>query len=298
MLLSLRHLVEDGSEQALDKEEVRNCLLPGFLAFADRQRISGSLFPIIRHLPSLGRDQESVRDEFHSRYLSQWALNERLLTLYRELWRHFQDNGLGEHVVFPGGTFFGRRFYGNNSQGFVPAIDICLLTPEMKDQLIKLLSGRGYSPLPGIFPQIPGCGFGHAVGFRRNRFFVNIHFNTCSSFSPLESAQLNARLECHVFDGICYPVLSPEYELIWKILTVFRDIESGGIHLDVLLDIHALIQTVEPTFDWPAFFRKRVDDGMLVLTMNVLDMVLTLFECQRRCAKLEHSMSCHQESCR
>jgi len=102
--------------------------------------------------------------------------------------------------------------------------------------------------------------------------------------------QILEEKQIYQYDNFPCPVLSEEYELIWKIFSVLYDCKQASIPYHTLLDIYFLLLKIDNIFDWPNFFQRRQKEGILSITTQVLNFTLGFFQCSDNLIKLEQAL--------
>lgn len=99
-------------------------------------------------------------------------------------------------------------------------------------------------------------------------------------------------------DGRRIPTLSDDHTLLLLVLSIYEDAGQGTAKLKQLLDLLLLAADVDSTFDWAAFFDRRSDENVLGPTVNVLALVLDVFDAPEEAPRLAEALAQHRPSVR
>jgi hypothetical protein len=202
------------------------------------------------------------------------------------------------------GEVFAARYWGSaryRRQG-----DLDLLVPrEMLPQALTSLMSLGFAPrarrvrmLNGraaLRPQLLRST--HALLLRRGDLAIDLHWTlrTAPAYRIDEQRLWQERQDVRV-DEVTYPTLTDEYALVLLLLSLEHDIGRGGCRLKTCIDVMQLLRTTQQTMDWPTFFRQRTEENTLRIAVNVLDLVLTVLQCEDEFTELADAMRPHLSS--
>ena len=86
---------------------------------------------------------------------------------------------------------------------------------------------------------------------------------------------------------------SDEDTLVLLALSLFQDLGLGTAKLKQLVDVLLLAAAIDARFDWPRFFTRRAADGTLAIAVNVLDLVLRVFDAATLLPALAAALAAH-----
>jgi hypothetical protein len=89
--------------------------------------------------------------------------------------------------------------------------------------------------------------------------------------------------------------LSAEYELVLQFLSIQNDVQLGVIRLKSFIDLYAILQRVASTLDWATFLRRRAEEGLLRIAINVLDLTLEVLDCREEFPALTEAIAQHRD---
>ena len=266
----------EGTEGILRREEVD---FVGFNKFAWDNHIAGTIYSILSVSELRPLFPEELIEIFKASYLEQWTKNERLLKEIVSLSELF--DGAGKEVIFLKGPFLAERFYGNIDRRAISDIDL-LAKKRETDVIDRMLEENGYLRKSYIFPtRSLAVYFTHHFEYERSGIALDLHWNLSVHFSfSIDYERLWRTNKIYEFRRKKYRVLSDEYELVFQILSIFRDIELGTITLKSFLDAYMILKHTGTNTDWDEFFACRRNEGIYKISINILDLVLCLLDCR------------------
>ena len=260
-----------------------------FRAFTNVHQLSGYLYLHIKGSSLEGLFPAEYLDYLGERYALQ---RQRCDDILREA-AHIYDTFKVAHkpVLFLKGPFVAQRFYGDIYQRFYWDVDILVPRADIlaADQLIR---DMGFSKLSLVFVSNNAMTrFTHTYDYHKRitepdrpahlqYLPLDLHWRLRSHFSfRLDYENIwKQQGECHLL-GRPFPVLSAEYALVMNVLGIFFDVELGTTRLKSFLDLYKMLEVMDSSVDWDVFFQKRNQENIDVITLNVIDLVLSVFDC-------------------
>jgi hypothetical protein len=263
-----------------------------FQAFTDLHHLSGYLYVQIKDSPVEDFFPPPFMERLGSRYSEQRQRCDDILREAALLFDIFQ--AANQDVLFIKGPFVAQQFYGDIYQRSYMDIDI--LVP--RDDVLasdKLLRDSGFTRRSLMFISNDAMTrFIHAYEYRkriaenpgpgrREYLPLDLHWVLQVHFSfRLDYEQIWKQQEQCFLAGKKFPVLGKEYALVLTALGILVDIKLGTIRLKSFLDLYKMLDMLDSELDWDAFFQKRMQENIFVITLNVIDLVLTVFDCRSR----------------
>lgn len=209
--------------------------------------------------------QESLLDEL-------WFLAERL-------------EGAAIPFVLLKGLYFADVFYGGLERRFSWDLDVLVKAADAA-RVDRLLRRSGYFRRSAVLgSRALAARFTHAFdyGNARPRFSVDLHWmlSRHPSFRVDEAAIWSNLRSCTLLDRR-FAVLSIEYEIVSNVLSTFRDIQRGAIRLRALVDLYKVLEIADASIDWGGFLDRRRAERIGLISVNVLSLLLDLFDCRKR----------------
>lgn len=263
-----------------------------FQAFTDLHHLSGFLYLHITGTASEDLFPSAFLEHLGKRYSEQ---RQRCDDTMREATTILDTFSAGhQDVLFLKGPFVAQQFYGDIYQR--SHMDIDILVP--RNDLVasdRLLGDLGFSRRSLVFlNNYAMTRFIHAYEYRKR--LAEVARPGYRTYLPLD---LHSALQCHfsfhldyeniwntqeqcLMSGRQFPVLSKEYALVFNVLGIFVDIKLGTIRLKNFLDLYKMLDMLDSGMDWHVFFQKRTQENISLISLNVIDLVLSVFECRSR----------------
>lgn len=247
-----------------------------FYRFVWSNHIAGTVYSILSSSKFRALFPEGLIERLKTSYLEQWAKNEKLLKETEALSELF--GRASEEVIFLKGAFLAERYYGNIDRRAISDIDL-LIKKDRLERSDRMLKGLGYIRKSRTFPSEAAASlFTHHFEYRKNGIDLDLHWNLSSHFTfKIDYRRLWRDSRQFEFRSKSYRVLSDEYELVFQILSIFKDIELGTIKLKSFADAYMILRFAYGRMRWASFFEQRRSEGILKITLNILDLFLTLF---------------------
>jgi hypothetical protein len=122
--------------------------------------------------------------------------------------------------------------------------------------------------------------FTHHLEYARDDLVVELHWALSTHLSfEIDYSRIWKERATLEFRNKNYSVLSYEYELVFQIISIFKDIELKTIILKSFLDTYKILKSLDPLLDWKAFFIDRDEEGLYTIAINILDLVLGIMDC-------------------
>ena len=166
------------------------------------------------------------------------------------------------------GLVFAERFYGGLDRR--PQYDIDVLVPRRRLQrAARLLEQLGYR----------GDSYDlHSRTLVRGSIKVDLHRTL--RWAPayrIDEHAIWADARVAVVDGRQIPTISDGDTLLLLVLSIYEDAGQGTAKLKQLLELLLLAADVDSTLDWVSFLERREAEGVGRITVNVLELAITVF---------------------
>jgi hypothetical protein len=205
--------------------------------------------------------------------------NERLFNEVEQLGDLFRK--FGREVIFLKGLFFAKRFYGDIAQRAIYDIDILIRTQKDIEIIHRLLRERNYQRISKtLISTKVDRYFTHHYAYHKFDKVVELHWNLQSHFTfKIDTDRIWNHKQKIIYNNTAYYVLSDEYELVAQIISIHTDIQFGTIVLKPLLDAYIILKKIDSRTCWEAFFTRRRAEGLFFISLNTLDLVLSIWDC-------------------
>jgi hypothetical protein len=278
--LALLSLLLKGNHDAA-AERLRNGVVEPaeFLQFLNRHGLQLFVFSLLCGSPARKWLPPKFLDELKTYSLQQWEKQERLV---RELFRLSSLlKAAGHEFILLKGPYLAERFFGGIDRRAFSDLDI-LIKREDLAAVERLLCSSGYTQKSSSFlSRSLTTRFAYSYDFVKENVAVDLHWQF--SAQPTHGLDYEAiwrekqpfTLRRHHFH-----VLSDEHEVVFKLISIFTDLEMGIARLRPFVDLHFIVQKVSHRFDWEAFLEHRKRERTRRLSLTVLALFLGLFDCR------------------
>jgi hypothetical protein len=119
----------------------------------------------------------------------------------------------------------------------------------------------------------------HSVTWMRGAAHIDLHsrFRNAPVYR-LDEARIWRDRVAYEIAGVAFTTPSDEDTLVLLALSLFQDLGLGAAKLRQLVDVSLLIASIDEAFEWTRFFARREPEGTLAIVVNVLDLVLRVFD--------------------
>ena len=249
-----------------------------FMNFVDKHQLSGNLYLALNnsHLRSLF--PVDLIEHFKFIYIRQWAKNEQLVKEIVKLVELFIKSR--QEVIFLKGPFLAQRFYGDLDRRAISDIDI-LVKKEETDNADRLLIRDGFQRNSvALINKKLAIYFTHHFEYRKRDIDLELHWALANHFSfNISYEKIWNEKQKFIFKDRLFYVLPDEYELVFQLLSIFKDIQIGTIALKSFVDTYMILKTINKNIIWKEFFDNRREEGLFSISLNTLDLVLNIFDC-------------------
>ncbi len=256
-----------------------------FYRFVWSNHIAGTIYSILSSSEFRAQFPEGLIERLKTSYLEQWVKNEKLLKETEMLSELF--GRVSEEAIFLKGAFLAERYYGNIDMRAVSDIDL-LIRKVALQKADRILEGSGYVRKSRAFPsEALASLFTHHFEYGKNDLDLDLHWALSSHFTyKVDYERLWRESREFGFRRQTYRVLSDEYELVFQVLSIFKDIELGTIKLKSFVDAYMILRLTYGKTVWVEFFERRRSEGIFRITLNILDLVLTLIGSREEFAEI------------
>jgi hypothetical protein len=231
--------------------------------------------PVRQWLP-----QEYLR-ELKRFSLQQWARQEALARELVAVANVFA--AAGQEFILLKGAYLAIRFFGGIDRR--PFFDLDLLVSRDKlAEAQRLLKGSGYARKSAVLlNETLTTYFTHAFDFTKRGVGVDLHWAlSANAAHQLDYDAIWQRRQNFVLFNRNFSVLSDEYEVVFSLISIFKDIERGAARLKSFVDLYFILSGLGPRIDWERFVENRRREKILKISVNVLALFLDLFDCRDR----------------
>jgi hypothetical protein len=199
------------------------------------------------------------------------------------------------------GVPFAKKYLGDINLRRSTDIDLLVRERDI-DRTLGILYALGYRDTSG-FVRMTANGPAikrdlvkpkHEMDLELDGIRIDLHWRlrTAPGYRWRDAQIWAAKQEVCV-EGVNYPVLSDEYALVLLLVSIAHDIARGGCRLKHLLDLYQLLLYSEQNIAWPEFLERRRSENNLRIAVNVLHMVVRLWEAEQELPSLAAALAPH-----
>ncbi len=252
-----------------------------FLMFVKRHHLQLVLFFLLDGSPVRQWLPQDVLRELKSFAVSHWARQEKLLRELLHLSTLF--GAAGQDFILLKGAYIATRFFGGIDRR--PFFDLDLLvTRDSLPQAQELLKTAGYTRKSAVlFNETLTSYFTHAFDYAKSNITLDLHWVlSANAAHRLDYNAIWRARQNFVLNNQNFLVLSDEYELVFNLVSIFKDLERGAARLKSFIDLYFILNALESKLDWDSFVKNRRREKILGISINVLALFLDLLDCRER----------------
>ena len=251
-----------------------------FYDFIAHHQLRGYVYSLLANSPAQEPFPSDLVDRLKSSYIRQRTKNEEMIRELKLLSSTFSR--AGQEFILLKGPYMAQRFYGSLDRRVFWDIDILVKKNDLK-QAAHLLTRSGFKRTSRIIlNKALTIYFTHALDFAKPGVAVDLHWalRNRPSYNFNYQNIWGNRQPFHLDDALLY-VLSDQHALVLNLISIFNDIEVAKMRLRSLVDLYMMTKAIDPTLDWNQFLEDREPENILKISVNMLDLLLSLFDCHR-----------------
>jgi len=248
----------------------------GLTAWLRRHQLALPFSAGLTHGPLAGEFPEIFVRNLAERARAQAEHNGRVLAATAQGIRTLNECGIP--TILLKGVHYAESFWGGLDRRSLWDVDL-LVPSDAFEPALDCLLARGYV-------RRPGGGWGnaavrrlsHAVTLQQQGIELDLHWGL--RYRPafrIDYAALWGSRQPFSIGDERFEVPSDEYSLLMLLLGIGHDLEAGHLKLKQFFDLHLLLTSLHPSFDWRAFFTARERERLDRLSINVLMLHRVLF---------------------
>lgn len=269
-----------------EHETAAECLRSGsvqgeFIRFIERHNLQLLIFSLLDGSPVRQSLPQQYLRELKRFSLQQWARQETLVRELMQLSAVFAT--AGQPFILLKGAYLATRFFGRIDRRLFYDLDI-LVSRDNLPAVERLLRTSGYIRRSKIlFNETLTTYFTHAFDFAKSNFTLDLHWRlSANAAHALDYTAIWRQRQEFALRNRNFFVLSDEYELVFSLISIFKDLERGAARLKSFVDLYFILSALGPRIDWEKFVENRRREKILRISVNVLALFLDLFDCRDR----------------
>jgi hypothetical protein len=123
--------------------------------------------------------------------------------------------------------------------------------------------------------------FTHHFEYSKPGLKLELHWVLARHFSfRIDYEKLWKQKHAFLFRKKSYGVLAEDQELVMQFLSIFTDIPLGTLALKQFVDVYHIVKKLNyDKAGWECFLEDRKKESLLLISLNVLDLVLSVLGC-------------------
>jgi hypothetical protein len=226
--------------------------------------------------------------------LKQWAAQERLV---REL---MQLSSLltaaGHEFIVLKGPYVAARFFGSMDRREFSDLDILIKRDDLA-AVERLLRNHGYGRKSTVLiSRALTAHFTHALDFAKPSVALDVHWLlSANAAHSLDYDAIWRHRQTFVLRNQNFFVLSDEYEVVFSLISIFRDLERGAARLKAFVDLYFILSALNSPLNWEQFLENRRRERILQISVYMLALFLELFDCADRFPEVATAVDCKRQ---
>jgi hypothetical protein len=280
-----------GNHDAAKDDLLQGAVHPyDFIRFVDEHRLQLCVFSLLDGSPARQALPADCMERLKRFALKQWAAQE---TLVRELGKLATLlETAGHEFILLKGPYLAERFFGGIDRRLFSDLDI-LVRRENLAAVESVLRSHGYLRKSTIlFNEALTTRFTHAFDFANPKASVDLHWLlSANAAHALDYEVIWRQRQSFVLRNHRYFVLSDEYEVVFNLISIFKDLERGKGRLKAFVDLYFILSAVSRRLDWDEFFAHRKREKILRISLNILALFFDFFDCRERFPEVAAAMT-------
>jgi len=265
-----------------------------FLRYVDTQRVAACIFHAAQSHALIPLLPEKTVEFLRRSFLTQWRWNFLLLGRIAELDRKLHE--CGREVIFLKGLHLTERYFGQLAARQIGDIDILINRHQdllAYEEILDRLGYRRRSRILGSRKLM--TRYTHHLEFDGPLAPLDLHWvlRQHPSFA-LDYSEVWRRKTQVKIRNVEFLALDPEHDLVFQILSIHSDIEVGILRLKSFVDLYAILRRIAETTPWERFLAHRAEEGLLNISVNVLDIFLDILDCREEFVSLAEALARHR----
>lgn len=232
-------------------------------------------------------------DQLAQAHTTRAAAQERLTRDLDDLAARLDESG--HAFLLLKGPYSATRFYGALDRREFADLDV-LIERRNLARVERLLVDAGYTRKSRVIVNSALTSrFTHALDFVKEGAAVDLHWVlSANAAHALDYDAIWRDRQRFTVRGREYAVLSDEYEVVFSLISIFKDLERGAARLKALVDLRFILLALDARIDWPRFLENRRREKLHRVSVSVLALFLELFDCADRLPHVAAAVTSHR----
>lgn len=251
----------------------------GFIRFVEQHWLQLLVCSLLNGSPARKCLPPQWLAELKRHSLQRWVTQEGLVRELFQLSTVLQ--AAGHEFILLKGPYLAERFFGGIDRRAFSDLDI-LIRRESLPAVEHLLCASGFvANSSTLLSRRLTTFFTYSFDFVKPNVAVDLHWRF--------SAQLTHRLDYQAIwrhkqsftlRGQRFWVLPDEYELVFNLVSIFKDLEMGIARVRSFVDLYFILKRMSAELDWETFLEHRTREKTLRISITILDLFFELFACR------------------
>ena len=187
----------------------------------------------------------------------------------------------GHEFILLKGPYLATRFFGGMNRREFYDLDILIRREELP-AIERLLVRSGYFQKSStLLNRSLTTYFTHAFDFVKPNVAVDLHWQFSAQLSHcLDYEAIWRQRRSFNLRGQDFLVLSDEDEVVFHIVSIFKELEMGMARLKTFIDLYLILSKVSHQMDWEAFLERRKRERIRRVSLTILALFLGFFDCR------------------
>ncbi|HEY7320677.1 MAG TPA: nucleotidyltransferase family protein [Candidatus Binatia bacterium] len=289
--LKLLSLLLKGNHEAAAELLRNGAVQPAeFARFLNQHNLQLFVFSLLGGSPIRKSFPQEWLDEIKSSFLRQWPKQEILI---RELGRISTLLTAARHeFLLLKGPYLAERFFGGIDRRLFSDLDILIRRTDLA-AVERLLRSCGYiRKSTFLISRALTAHFTHAFDFVKPKVTLDLHWAlSANAAHSLDYDAIWRQRQTFALGNHNFFVLSDEYELVFNLISIFKDLERGAARLKAFVDLYFILNAFSCRFDWEHFLHNRKREKIRQISINVLVLFLDFFDCRERFPEIARAIA-------
>jgi len=189
----------------------------------------------------------------------------------------------GQEFIVLKGPYLAERFFGGIDHRAFSDLDILVKRDSLTAVEPLLYSGGYVRKSTVVLNKALTTRFTHAFDFAKSDVTLDLHWLlSANAAHQLDYQAIWQQRQSFVLREQSFFVLSDEYEVVFNLISTFKDIERGTARLKSFVDLYYILGAVSRSLDWDKFLAHREREKIRRISVNMLAWFLEFFQCSDR----------------
>jgi hypothetical protein len=256
-----------------------------FIRFVDQHWLQLVVCSLLNGSPARKWLPPKCLAELKAYSVRQWVTQERLV---RELFRlSTLLKAAGHEFILLKGPYLAERFFGGVDRRPFSDLDILIRRKDIA-AVERLLCANGFvSNSSTLLSRRLTTYFTYSFDFVKPNVAVDLHWRFSAQLTHhLDYQAIWQQKQGFTLGRHRFSVLPDEYEIVFNLISIFKDLEMGIGRLRSFIDLHFILSRVSDQIDWEAFREHRKREKVLLISVSILNLFFELFDCRDEFSKV------------